>query len=378
MSDAESCKIAILLPDLRGGGAERVVVNLANAFAERGITVDVLMMSVGGDYLPQLHARVGTVDLHAPRYRSVLRPLAAYLRTHRPRALLACMWPMTAIAELARRLAGSKTRLVLAEHTTWSASELAAIRMQRWLLRHSMRWLHPHADGVVAVSRGAADDLARLSGLDPERIRVIHNPLVGGTETGPAVIHERPPARWWHGEHKRILAVGMLRPIKDYPTLLRAFAALRSRVPARLLILGDGDCRGELERLAMELGIAEALDMPGFIEDPTPYFRHADLHVLSSSGEGFGNVIVEALAAGTPVVSTDCRSGPREILGDGRYGRLVPVGDPLAMAEAMAAALEADHDRAALRARAAEFSIAAGAARYLDLLLPERAPWSAA
>ena len=147
---------------------------------------------------------------------------------------------------------------------------------------------------------------------------------------------------------------------------------LRRRVDARLLILGDGECRAALAAQARQLGIESSVFMPGFVKDPSPYYQHADLHVLSSTGEGLPTVIIEALEAGTPVVSTDCQSGPREILSDGQFGRLVPVGDAVALAAAMAASLAATHDRAALKARAQDFSIDKAVDQYLDLLSPGR------
>jgi len=197
-----------------------------------------------------------------------------------------------------------------------------------------MHLTFPQADVVVSVSRGAADDLARFAGVSRDSITVICNP-VAGAEVRPGNV-PLAPFTWWSGRQRRLLAVGNLIPIKDYATLLLAFAKLRKRVDARLLILGEGGCRYALEAQAMELGIEGSLIMSDFVKDPSPYYRHADLHILSLAGEGFGNAIVEALAAGTPVVSTDCASGPREILCDGKFGRLVPVGDAPAMAVAMA------------------------------------------
>ena len=173
----------------------------------------------------------------------------------------------------------------------------------------------------------------------------------------PPVSAPLTPTGWWTGPHRKVLAVGTLKTIKDYATLLNAFARLRQRVDARLLILGEGECRVDLETQARQLGIASGVFMPGFVKDPSPYYQQADLHVLSSTGEGLGNVIVEALAAGTPVVSTDCLSGPREILSDGQFGRLVPVGDTVALARAMDDSLATLPDPAVLKARAQYFSI---------------------
>lgn len=371
MTIIESHKIAMLLPDLRGGGTERVAVNLANAFVDRAIATDMIVMSPAGVYSHLLRPDVRMVSLDVPRMRSIVMPLVRYLRAERPTALLANMWPLTVIAILARRIAGVSTRLVVAEHIAWPEDDINGMgRFERWTFRTSLRLLFPRADGVVAVSHGVADDLARLTGIDRKRIAAIYNPIVAaGVVVSKAP--ERMPENWWYGSHKRVVAVGSLCHRKDYPTLLRAMAQLRQQVDARLLILGEGECKAELGLLATELGIADFVDLFGFANDPSPYYRHADLHVLCSKREGFGNVIVEALEAGTPVVSTDCLSGPREILGEGRFGRLVPVGDAEALATAMAETLADFRDRAALQARARDFSIDMIADQYLALLLPD-------
>lgn len=365
-------KISLLITDLYGGGTERVVVNLANGFHLRGYSVDVLLLKADGELLGVLDPGIRVVDLHVSRLRWTLLPLVRYLRRERPSAILANIWPLTLYVILARWLSLVPTRLVLVEHTTWSCSELLARPTLGWQVRKSMNFFFPLADHIVAVSKGAADDLARFADLPRSSISVIYNPIV---DTAKEHQSELPtaPAGWCFGSHKRVLAVGTLKDIKDHATLLDTFARLRLKVNARLLILGEGECRADLEAQIKRLGLKDDVFMPGFSPDPAPYFRHADLHVLTSKGEGFGNVIVEALAAGTPVVSTDCPSGPREILADGQFGRLVPVGDAQALATAMAESLEVTHDHAALMERAQFFSIDRAVDQYLQLLLPNEA-----
>lgn len=365
-------QLSILLPDLSGGGAERVAVNLANGFARRGYAVDMVLMSATGVFLHELLPEIRVVDLQVKRLRGLLFPLMRYLRAQRPAALLACMWPITTIAPLARKFARVDTRVVVAEHTTWSRAEILTSNFKRWQVVTSMHYAFPFVDGIVTVSQGAADDLAHFANLDRSTITVIYNPVVG--EIKPAATSILPPAAWWSGSHRRVLAVGTLKAIKDYATLLDAFALLSQQVDAKLLILGEGGCRTELEQQARQLGIADRVFMPGFATDPSPYYSQADLFVLSSTGEGFGNVIAEALAAGTPVVSTDCPSGPREILSDGKFGRLVPVGDAQALATAMAESLMSLHDRDALKARAQDFSIDKAVDQYEAMLFPTLKP----
>ena len=233
-----------------------------------------------------------------------------------------------------------------------------------------MRWLQPRADALLAVSRGAADDLAQFAGLPPGSVQAQYNPIVARAPRAASNTPAERETAWWHGDQRRLLAVGTLKAVKDFPTLLRAFALLREQVDARLLILGEGEERPALESLIQALGLTDVVELPGFVVDPTPYYARADLFVLSSTHEGFGNVIVEALDHGVPVVSTDCPSGPREILQDGKYGTLVPVGDVDALAQAMLAALHAPHDPTALKARARDFAVDTIADQYLDHLLP--------
>ncbi|KAF1695304.1 glycosyltransferase [Pseudoxanthomonas koreensis] len=364
-------QISILLPDLRGGGAERVCLNLANDFASRGVPVQMVLMRADGELLPRLDQRVEVVDLGVVRVRNALWPLLQHLRQSSPAALLANMWPLTFLAALARWWSRVPCRLLVVEHTTWSTSPL----MQRWLTRlafkASMRWMRPRVDAVMTVSQGAATDLERFVGLPAGSILACYNPVTGVPASHAASIHLAPSAAAWaQGPQRRVLAVGALKAAKNFPLLLDAVARLRQHIDARLLILGEGDLRPALEAQVRALDLHDAVYLPGFAMETVLFYSHADLFVLSSDYEGFGNVIVEALEHGVPVVSTDCPSGPREILEDGRHGRLVPVGDAQALADAMLEALQSPHDAAALKRRAQDFSVDRIADQYLDLLLP--------
>lgn len=357
--------VALLLPDLRGGGAERVCLNLANNFVERGLSVDMVLMQRQGDLLPLLDHRVNVIDLGASRMLGVAQPLIRYLRRARPSSLVVNMWPLTSISVLARAWSRSRTRLVLVEHTTISKSEIRKSPLHFLLLRMSMRMFAPFADARVTVSKGVADDLASITGLRRDLFSTIYNPIVQGVPPSRDALEDRAPS-----SVPVILNVGTLKAQKDQATLLRAFAILVSELDARLVILGEGELRDELEALAVGLGIADRVTLPGFTSDPSQVYRSASLFVLSSAWEGFGNVVVEALEHGIPVVSTDCPSGPSEILENGRFGTLVPIRDPQALAMAMRDALSQAHDHEALKRRAGDFSVARAADAYLDLLLP--------
>lgn len=225
----------------------------------------------------------------------------------------------------------------------------------------------------MGVSQGVATDLERFVGLAAGSVLARHNPVTGTATVQPSSSVLTASARAWaHGSSRRVLAVGSFKAQKNFPLLLEAFSRLRQHIDVRLLILGEGSLRPTLEAQVQALGLDDVVDLPGFVPETASYYARADLFVLSSDSEGFGNVIVEALEQGVPVVSTDCPGGPREILEGGRYGRLVPVGDAQALAGAMLDTLQSTHDSAALKLRAQDFSIDKIADQYLDLLLPDR------
>jgi glycosyltransferase involved in cell wall biosynthesis len=330
--------IAFFLPTVRGGGAQRVIVNLVQGITERGIRVDLVLAAATGVFLDQLPASVRLVDLRSNRLHRSLVPLARYLRRERPRVLVSSMSHANLIALWAARLARRDTPVVVTVHNTMSQSTGTGGRFSGALESRLLRAFYPWAARVVAVSRGAADDLARTSGLPRERVRVVYNPVI--TPAVMAVARQRADHPWLAlGQPPLILGVGRLTAQKDFPTLIRAFAEVRKQQLARLIILGEGEDRPQLEALADELGVRPDVDLPGFREDAMAYMAHSSLFVLSSAWEGLPTVLIEALAAGTRVVSTDCPSGPREILQDGRLGTLVRVGDHVTLAEAMLDAL---------------------------------------
>lgn len=360
--------MAVLLPDLRPGGAEKVRVSLVREFVRRGLSVDVVLLQASGELLEALPPQARVVDLSARRIRDGLRPLIGYLRRRRPRSLLAAMWPLTVVAILARALSGVRTRLVISDHTDYLATPLARSAAGRLKLAASMRGFYPKADAVAAVSAGVAQSVERLARLPAGSIAVIHNPFEIRAAAPPAA--GEVPAAWRDFAGARVLSVGALKEAKDFAGLLAAIALVRRERPVKLLILGEGPLRADLEARRAELGLEDDVLMPGHVPVAQRFMPLADLFVLSSAWEGFPNVVGEALAAGVPVVSTDCRSGPREILGDSEYGRLAPPGDPAALARAILAELADPHPREALLARAAEFTVARASDLYLGLLLP--------
>ena len=330
--------IAFFLPSLNGGGAERVIINLVQGITDRGLPVDVVLAAAEGAFLDQLPPSVRLVDLHAPRVLRSLGPLTAYLRRERPRVLVSSMNYANLIALWAAWLARRATPVVVTVHSSLSQSNRKQGGLPAGLWLHLMRTFYPWAASVVAVSRGAADDFARVSGLPRDLVKVIYNPVI--TPAVIAAARQAPDHPWFaSGQPPVIMGVGRLTRAKDFPTLIRAFAEVRRRRDAHLIILGEGEDRAGLTALAEELGVADDVALPGFRDNAMAYIAGSALFVLSSAWEGLPTVLIEALAAGTRVVSTDCPSGPREILRDGRLGALVPVGDVAALADAMLDAL---------------------------------------
>ena len=303
--------IALFLPSLRGGGAERVMINLARGFSEQGLKVDLILAKAEGPYLSQVPPEVRVIDLHSDRVLRSLPELVRYLRRERPKAILSALDHANVVTIWARKLSRVPCRVVVSVHSTLSRAIAHDADLRRRLMPNLIGIFYPWADEIVVVSGGVADDLTKTTGLQRERIQVIYNPVVTPDVFEKA--RESLGHPWFApGEPPVILSVGRLTKAKDYPTLIRAFARVRREHPARLMILGEGEERPKLEALIRELDLEEDVSLPGFVDNPYAYMARSAVFVLSSAWEGFGNVLVEAMAVGTPVVSTDCPSGPRD------------------------------------------------------------------
>lgn len=361
--------LAIFLPSLDGGGAERVMVTLANAFAARGLVVDVVLAKAVGPYVQDVATGVRLIDLRVDRVIKALWPLVRYLRRERPQAMLSALNHANLVALAARWLARSPCRLVVTEHNTIGLEASQAQNRRAKAVYALLPWAYLHADAVVAVSRSVASDLERFARLPAGAVQTIYNPF---DLERIAQLAAEPLSHPWFapGQPPVVLAIGRLTRQKDFSTLIRAFAALREHRPARLLILGEGELRGELEALAQSYRLTnDDLRLPGFVTNPFPYLARCAVFALSSRWEGLPSVLIEAMACGAPVVSTDCPSGPREILEEGRWGRLVPLGEVRSLAEAITSVLETPRDRLPkVRQRALAFSQERAVAAYLDVL----------
>lgn len=383
------------------GGVERVLLNLAKALAEQGHRVDLVRCDEADADLNHAPPTINVVALSSgsrrrgrlsvlkadptglvPLLPPVLLPpkpskiilylpdLVHYLRREQPTALLAAKPYPNLTAVWAKRLANVSTRVVVSEHGH-ASRDLRYERRPKWrnrFIRPLLRRVYPWADAIVSVSDGVAEDMAAFVDIPRERITTIYNPVV----TPDLHAEARAPLdhAWFRpGASPVVLGIGRLVPQKDFPTLLRAFARVRARRPARLAILGEGKLRAELETLARTLGVAADVTLPGFVENPYAYMARAAVFALSSAWEGLPTVVIEALACGCPVVSTDCPSGPAEILARGTYGTLVPVGDDAALAHAICDTLDDPPHRERLIERAQFFSADRAVEQYERLLL---------
>jgi glycosyltransferase involved in cell wall biosynthesis len=368
-------QIAIYMHTLYNGGVERVMFDLIRGFLDRGIAVDlVLDHLIYSPFEKILPEGVNLVKLgaHSPLQR--IGKLRDYLATRRPHAMLSATHFANETACVARYLAKVDTRLLLSEHTTLSSdiANSSPRSLRTMVIRWTTRRIYPMADAIIAVSNGVADDMCKVSGLARDKVLTIYNPIdatrLFASAAEPLADPELAP--WFTpGAPPVLLAIGRLETQKNFPNLLRAFAKIRAGREAKLLILGEGSERAHLTALIAELGLTADVAMPGFVPNPAAYMARSAVFVMSSNWEGMPVAQMEALTLGTPVVSTDCPSGPAEILANGAYGEMVPMNDSDALAEAIERVF-AGARKTIPPAALERFNADAITERYLSLMFP--------
>ena len=332
------------------------MLNLMNTLVDEGVHVDLLLNHTRIPELLKVRDEVNVVELGETDGFMRIPALVRYLRDKQPSVLLANRERAVRVATVALRYSGVSSRIAIRVGMAISMALNRRNLIQRWLRRSAIIYCYRRADVIIANSKGVAQDVASVTGIPLENIDIVNNPTVSPDifmEAEEPVGHpwltpESPPV---------ILGVGRLARQKDFPALLRAFAMLRSKRDCRLVILGEGKERDRLTNLAEELDIREDVDLPGYVSNPFAYMSRAAQFVLSSRWEGSPNVLIQALALGLPVVATDCRSGPREILSNGLYGPLVRVGDAEALYRAMLQMLDSPPDKHFLQAAAEPFRV---------------------
>ena len=360
-------RIANFIPSLSGGGAERVVVNLLHAFDRTKVTPILITGTASGPFANKIPKDVEVIDLKTPRMRNATRPLIKIMEGQYADLLISHLSHANIATLRAARKASRRPAIAVVEHMTMSAYR--GERLRDLFIKPLARRYYPEADHVISVSYDAARDLEQVLSLPDNSVETIYNPVVSPELKKHANEQARQPLNQFSG--KLILGVGRLSEQKDFSTLIQAFSKLlaRSKSPLHLAILGTGEQQTMLEALISRLDLTQAVTLAGFQDNPYVWMKRADLFVLSSRWEALPTVLIEAMACGTNVISTDCPSGPREILPERFHRHLVPVGDTDCLAEQMHQVLSNPVDAQEWIAAASQFSFAHAADAYSELLI---------
>lgn len=342
--------IAFVIGSMRTGGAERATLNLANQIAERGFRVDLVLLHRSGEFLSQVSDKVNVIHLNRRKASQGVKVFTRYLEMMKPDLLFVVQNHIQLMALLAIRRASWKGKLILNEQSTFSKNLRG---LKGFVQKVISRILFSRVDAFTAVSQGVKEDLEREIPSTKNRIHVIPNPIVTShlLSVKDSIVHHP----FFENGNQVIISAGRFAKSKNFELLIRAFSKIKSSDKIKLIILGDGERAHSLKHLITDLKLNDAVSLPGFVADPAVYFSKSDLFVLSSDYEGLPGVILEALACGCKVVSTDCESGPREILTDGKFGWLTPVGDENSLVNTIQLALNTPVDQKLLVERAMDF-----------------------
>lgn len=365
-------KVMFFLPSLGGGGAERTVIQLANSFAEQGLNIHLGVCDLHGDkakLLPEVSLKIELINFNCGRVMNSITPLKIKMKAEQYDCIVATQTHTNIVAGIAKKLAGVQTRLIFREVSTPSKN-MKLQGIGKFVLKTLVNWTYPMAQQVVCVSKGVEADFREYYSYKSNNISTIYNPVLDDTyfeKLKAPVTH-----KFFNEANKVILAVGRLTEAKNFGFLIRSFKTLHDQhADTRLIILGEGELRTEFEALITELGLNDVVDLSGFDANPYAYFKYASLFVLSSNWEGLPGVLIQALASKVKVVSTDCPSGPREILAEGQFGLLVPCDDQKALSDAMHQAIYHDYvtfDADAFKAHCLQFHKDTVVRQYQDLL----------
>lgn len=364
-------QIAIFVPSFMGGGVEKMMVYLANNFVSRGLAVDYVVIKNLGPYKNLLSNEVNLIDLKKERVLFAVFALAKYLRKNRPDVLLTAMNYVNIIAYFSNLISFTKTRLVISER----AIPTNNINKSKFsiILKKLVKIIYPKTYRITAISKDVKNDLCNNFKISREKVVVINN-MVDLTVFNEEVNYLKPSLfkdlfNESYTFQKIIIGIGRLVEYKNFKYLIEAFSRVQKKNEnVRLVILGEGPERKNLEKLIYDLKIENKVCLPGFLENSHQYLKIADIFVSTSLYEGFGNVIIEAMAAGLPVIVTDCVGGPKEIVDFGKYGDIVPLDDVNALTLKIIERLNKGYDKSISLKRANDFRIDKISQKYLDVI----------
>ncbi|PGO26567.1 glycosyl transferase [Bacillus cereus] len=359
-------RVAFFLSSLDGGGVERMTLNLSQELSDRGYDVDLIVCNLKGDYVKEIPPSLNVYNLKVNKGIFSIFKLIKYLKSRKPEVFISAKDYLNIIAIISKMLSGIKTNLIVSTRVNISTQLSHGFTWKLKIISLLTKYFYPYANKVVAVSEGVKTDLIQLTGLNSKDIKVIYNPVI--TKGLEEKLAEEVYHPWFDSTNiPVIVTVARLHPQKDLQTLLKAMAIIKKTKDVRLIVVGDGPERNQLELFIRELNLENNVDLVGFKANPYPYLKQSSLFVLSSLYEGFGNVLVEALFAGIPIVSTDCPSGPSEILNNGEFGTLVPIGNADELARAMIKQLDQENNMKSLQSRAYEFTVQRALEKYMSL-----------
>lgn len=358
--------ITFILPSLEFGGAEKMVINLANYFCKKNIKVDLILMQKNGIFLKTISNDIKIINLKSKRALYSIFPLIKYLKNNKPNFLISTLNHINIISLISILFSQVKTKIIIRSVNTFSENLKSLPKTKRIIQKFLASILYRFADDIISNSEKSADNLAKTLKLNRKKIKTIYNPTI--TSEIYKKMEERISHPWLNDKYITIIGVGRLQKVKNFINLIKAIKIINNKIDVKLIILGEGPERKNLENLVKQLNLEKSVDLLGFTENPYTFMYRANIFVLSSNSEGLPNVLIEAMACGTPVVSTNCPSGPSEILDGGKYGKLVPVNNPEALAKAIIETLENPIESNVLQERASFFSVEKSINEYLKII----------
>lgn len=330
--------VCLFLPNLCIGGAERSAANIANGLDDQGYNVSIILIQEKGEYISKLNKGIKIINLNVNKISQSIIPLYKYIKKYNPKCIISFMDHCNVAAIISNKISKNKTKIIPTIHSTISQRKKS---FKLKIINNIQIYLYKYIEKIIVVSKEAGEDAKSVLRLSDNKIEVIYNPIITEDMLNNSKMNINHK---WIGNEKyvNIIGVGRLTDEKGFEDLIKAFKIVRGKIDnSKLIILGEGSYRKNLTNIVMKLGLNDHIDMPGFV-NPYPYMRIADLFVLSSKREGLPSALIESMALGTKVVSTNCKSGPKEILKEGKLGRIVNVGDIDELAAAIIETLEND------------------------------------